>query len=311
MMKATRHFIESLYASIQRLTVRVSRIPVVGILARAALKDQKNMSKDMAASTAYFTFLSLFPMILGLFAIGGLLLKSEAAQARLSSFVADLLPTTSDFVMRNIESLVQMRGAVGMFSILVLMWSASKMVAAISRGINYALGFKRPYSRYLSPLRNFGLTLSVSVLVFMTIAIAPIIGVLDELELGIFSARWNAFFGLVSGYATGFAVSAFLLSAMYLLIPYQRLTLRELAPGILTATVVIELGKGMFSYYVTNVSPYDAVYGSISSMIALLIWLYFSARVLLYGTELIAVLRESSNQQAGGESHPKDVETSQ
>ena len=98
---------------------------------------------------------------------------------------------------------------------------------------------------------------------------------------------------------------------MYLLIPFQRLTLRELAPGILIATVVIELGKGLFSYYVSNVSPYDAIYGSISSIIALVVWLYFSARVLLYGTELIAVLRESPNLQADSKNSTEDVETNQ
>jgi len=82
-----------------------------------------------------------------------------------------------------------------------------------------------------------------------------------------------------------------LITAVYLLVPFKRLTLREIVPGVLLATFAIELGKELFSIYITQISPLQPVYGSVSTVIATLIWLYFSARVLLYGGELIAVLR--------------------
>jgi len=62
--------------------------------------------------------------------------------------------------------------------------------------------------------------------------------------------------------------------------------------------LLIELGKELFVLYVGNVSRYDAVYGSLSSIIVLLIWLYFSARVILYGTEVIGVCRAQRKQKA-------------
>ena len=60
-------------------------------------------------------------------------------------------------------------------------------------------------------------------------------------------------------------------------------------------TIAIELGKELYSVYVTQISPLQPVYGSVSTVIATLIWLYFSARVILYGSELIAVLRIRSD----------------
>ncbi len=294
--KYNKFSLDTLSAGIRKLTDKACRLPVAGVLIRAALKSPKDLSKDMSASIAYFTFLSIFPLILGLFALGGFFLKSAELQASLNNFLSQVLPASSEFVTRNIDALIRLRGTMGITSIIVLMWSASKMVGALSRGINKALGFKRPYAVYLSRLRNFGLTLTVSLLVFVTIALAPLVDVFTELKLASVGSRWNTVIDLVTGHAAGFAVSAILMSAIYLLIPFQRLRWKELAPGILVATCVIEIGKELFVVYVSKVSSYDTIYGSVSSIIVLLIWLYFSARVVLYGTEVIAVYRESRSQ---------------
>ena len=60
-------------------------------------------------------------------------------------------------------------------------------------------------------------------------------------------------------------------------------------PGTLVASLLFDLGRRGFVLYVGNASRFDAVYGSLTSIIVLLIWLYFSARFLLYGSEVIAV----------------------
>mgnify|MGYP000482367554 FL=1 len=69
------------------------------------------------------------------------------------------------------------------------------------------------------------------------------------------------------------ASTAALVLVTYLLVPFERPSWRQVWPGMLTATVLIELGKKVFVYYVENVSRLDAVYGSISTVIVLLLWL--------------------------------------
>jgi membrane protein len=292
-LKYKKYSLESLSVGARHHAEKASKLPVIGTLICAAQKSRKDLSKDMSASIAYFTFLSMFPLILGLFALSGFFLKSAEVEASLNNLLIQLLPASSEFITRNIDSLIRLRGTMGIASIIVLMWSASKMVGAFSRGINKALGFKRPYAVYMSSLRNFALTLAVSLLVFVTIALAPLVDVLDELQLAWVGSRWNAVIDLVTGHLASFAISATMISAVYLLLPFKRLRWKELAPGILVSACIIELGKKFFVVYVSNVSPYDAVYGSVSSIIVLLIWLYFSAYVILYGSEVIAVYREA------------------
>jgi len=287
----------SLSATAKTFVDNACEVPVVGILVRAGLKGQQDSAKDMAASVAFFSFLSLFPLILGLISIGGYFLESADVQAKLHEFIINVFPVSSDFVTVNIDSLVRLRGAASIASLVVLMWSASKMVGALSRGINKALDIKRPYAFYLSKLRNFGLTFTVSIVVFGTIALAPAVEILAELDLGFDGTRWNAFFELVAGHVAGFAITFIMLGIIYTLIPFEQLKWKELLPGLVVATCVIELGKGLFAFYYGNVSSYDLIYGSVSSIIVLLLWLYFCARVVLYGTEVIYVYRQSHQQE--------------
>jgi membrane protein len=202
-----------------------------------------------------------------------------------------VLPVSAEFVTRNIESLVRIRGAAGVTSVIVLMWSASKMVGALSRAINHALGMQRNYAIYLSSLRYLALTLVVAMLVLLTLAVAPAAELLSELKLDLLGKRWTTALNVIANRTVGLLVTGMLVGAVYTLIPYQRLQWRELLPGLLVSVFLIELGKSLFVWYVEKAANYSAVYGSVSSIIVLLIWLYFSARVVLFGAEVISVGR--------------------
>ncbi len=266
--------------------------PYVGVLVRASDRGFADQGRDAAASIAYYTLLSLFPLILGLISIGGFFLKSEEIQLRVNELIVELLPVSSDLVTQNIDSLVRIRGAAGITSIIVLMWSASKMVGALSRAINRALGLKRTFAIYLSSLRYFVLTVVVALLIFVTMAVAPAIELLSGMQLDLIGTRWNALLDVIASSAAGLLMTAALIGAVYTLVPYQQLPWRDLLPGLLVAAVSIEIGKSVFVWYIETATNYSTVYGSVSSIIVLLIWLYFAARVVLFGAEVIAVNRE-------------------
>ena len=182
----------------------------------------------------------------------------------------------------------------------MLMWSASKMVGSLSRGINNALGLKRPYAFYLSRLRNFMLTITVSVVVFAAITVAPAIEILSGFDFSFAGERWNAFFKLFASGVTGFSISFAMVAIVYTLVPFERLPLKLMLPGIVVAATAIEIGKVLFGYYYGSVSSNHLIYGSVSSVIVLLLWLYFCGRSILYGTQVICVYSQSSRQQPAG-----------
>lgn len=269
-----------------RLKEAANSLPVVGILVQAALRGARDHAKDKAASIAFFSFLSLFPLLLGMIALAGSVLKSEQLRHQVVDWVIEFFPVGADFVTQNIESLVRLRGAAGLASVLVLFWSAKKMVGAISRGINSALGQKREHAFYLSSLRNFGLTVTISLLMFASTAISPLADLFSGLEFKFLGQRWHDLINVIGGQLISLASTGLMIACTYLLAPYKRPNWRDIWPGLLTATLLIEVGKKLFVFYVDNISSMDALYGSISSIIALMLWLYYFGRVLLYGAEV-------------------------
>jgi membrane protein len=287
----------SLSSYFAQLKQTACNIPLLGILVRAGLRGSKGNIKDSAAGIAYFCFLSLFPLILGLIALASSVLKSERLRQLVLVWIEEFFPVGSDYVMQNIESMVRLRGAASLASVVVLFWSAKKMVGAISRGINSTLEQKRDYAVVLSPLRNFGLVVVITVLMFTTIAISPLADVISTLELDFLGQGWRNFINLIGGHAVSAVSTGAMIACTYFLTPYHRPTWKETWRGLLTATILVELGKKVFVLYVDNSSSLSAIYGSISTTIVLMLWLYFFARVLLFGAEVNFVYNHQNENQ--------------
>jgi len=286
----------SLSVKLSQLKKTACETPVLGILVRAGIEGARGHVKDMAASIAFFSILSLFPLLLGMTALASSVLKSAHIQHQVTVWVEEFFPIGAEFINQSIESLVRLRGAAGLFSVLVLFWSAKKMVGAISRGINAALQQKRGHASYLSPLRNFGLVIVVSLLMFGTTAISPLADLVSGLELGFLGEDWGDLINVIGGHMTSLVSTGVLIGFTYILMPYHRPGWREIWPGLLTATILIEVGKKIFVYYIDHISSMDALYGSISSIIVLMLWLYFFSRILLYGAEVNFVCGDSDGQ---------------
>jgi len=278
--------------SFESLTAPASELPVVGVFVRALVKSQHDHSKDMAASIAYFSFFSIFPFLLGVIAVGSFFVDLEVLGSRLDQLLANALPGSAGFVRDNVEALVRLRGAAGAAGVAGLFWSASKMAGAVSRGINRALETKRTHAVYLSPLRNFAMTVAISILLFLAISVSTALELVAQSELG---EQLALFWTFAGGHATSYVFVFVIMMLLYALVPYEKLPWTEILPAALFAALLFEVGKAGFVLYLDNVAHLEAVYGSVSSIIVLLLWLYFSARVVLLGSELIAVRREETS----------------
>jgi membrane protein len=133
------------------------------------------------------------------------------------------------------------------------------------------------------------MAITVSALLFLAMAIPTAMEFLSQLDLGRFV---NNLLGFAGGHVTSTVFVFAILCLLYRFVPYERQSWRDVVPGAVFAALLLELGKTGFVFYIDNVAHLEAVYGSVYSIIVLLLWLYFAARVLLLGSELIAVRRE-------------------
>ncbi len=278
--------------SLESLIEALSRLPVVGLVVRAALKARGDNAKDMAASIAFFTFFSLFPLLLGVIAGASVFLEEAEIQRRLGEMLANTLPGSTTFVSGNVEAVFRLRGAAGAASIVGLVWSASKMSGALSRGINQALGLKRKHPSYFAPARQFLLTLVGALLLVVALSVSTTVSLLARFKVGVPGNTFEQVVTFANGHFTGVLTIFVALMWLYRVVPYESPPWRDTLIGAAIAALFVELGKTVFVVYISGIADFEAVYGSLSSVIVLMLWLYIAAHIILLGSEVIAVSRD-------------------
>ncbi|GGV73229.1 hypothetical protein GCM10010277_86870 [Streptomyces longisporoflavus] len=265
----------------------------VNAVKRTAREFKEDNLTDWAAALTYYGVLAIFPALLALVSILGVLGPDtiDSLIKNLSSIapgsVRDLLTTV----------LEQMKGGQGkaLFALIVgivlALWAASGYVAAFMRASNivYDIGEGRPIWKTL-PVR-FGVTAAVVVLLALTAVGVVFTGTLAKkagsvLGLGdtavtVWSiAKWPVMIILV----------VVIVMLLYWAAPNVKRHIRRVLPGGVLAVVIWLVASALFGLYVANFSSYNKTYGAFATPIVALIWLWLTNIAILLGLEFNAEL---------------------
>lgn len=254
--------------------------------------------QDLAATIAFWAFFSIFPLLIGILALTGHFLQSAELQARVLEALAEFLPGSAPLVEENIEAVMNRRGTLSWIAIVGLLWSAGRGFGAITRAINQTLGAERKYTFLVSAARHFLMAVALSVMVTAAIGIPVVLeivlepSVLAKLGLGELSLP------RLQGWALSFVIMFLVFALIYRLAPYVPVGWRDVLPGALLAAVAFELGKAAFVLYLDRFAHFESVYGPLTSIIVLLLWLYVSALILILGAEYNIARRQAKEAVA-------------
>lgn len=242
--------------------------------------SKKNISA-FSASTAFFMFLSLIPMLIMLCTI---IPFTPLTEENLLAAVTNLTPDTFDPLLSSIISEVYDKSA-GILSIAAVatIWSAGKGVLALIRGLNAIDGVEENRNYFL--LRTVAcfytlifmviLILSLFLMVFGNVIVDFILHDIPQIQT-LFQALMHFRFLLV------WVVLTILFTFIYSFVPNKKMKIRSQIPGAAFAAVVWGVFSWGFSVYVEN---YDGVttYGSLSIIILIMLWLYFCINIIMTG----------------------------
>jgi membrane protein len=244
----------------------------------------------VAAGVAFFSLLAIFPLITACLSIYGYFADPSQVQGLLRNVNSVLPQDAWEILNRQITAVISAPGgklglgiAVGL---LIALWSAGAGIRAIMRAMNIAYGERE--TRNLATFYALAASMTLSMIVFVWIALAVIIGVPAILHLlkldgavAIFS-RFLPWVLLVSMF--GFAAGV-----LYRFGPSRRpAKKRWVFPGIVFTTVTWLLISFGFSKFVAAFGNYNAIYGSLSAVIILLIWFWLTAYTVIVGAEINA-----------------------
>lgn len=266
----------------------------------------------IAAGIGFYGLLAIFPGLVALMAIAGLVLDPEMVVRQLEG-LSRFLPQEAAGII--IDQAVAVTGSQGgglglaaILGVLVALYSASKGVTSLMEGLNVAFEVeeKRGYVKYY--LTVFALTIGVIVgflLIVALLAVLPaVLGVLPLGGLGETLAqvlRWPVVVAVV---IVGLAI-------LYRFGPSRgSVPWRWITPGAVAATVLWLAGSVAFTIYVANFGSYNETFGALGGVIVLLTWLWLSAYIIMMGAELDSEI-ERQDKLPGGRATPAEAAEAQ
>ncbi len=257
------------------------------VLRRAVTGFMLHDGLQYAGSMAYFAILSIFQLlVLGVVGFSFFLGQGGARDFVLQQIQATT-PLDADTIGGVIEKIIEARGGVGIVGLVLLLWGALGVFAALSRGVSRAFAVAQPRPFVQDKLLGLLLVAITGVLAVAAVLIGFVAGVIQEMTADVVGAVPG---GEVALYLIGLLLPLvlvfFALLLLYRVVPNRPVSLREVWPGALVATVLWGILRFGFTYYATRIAHYDSAFGPISTAISLLVFLYFASIVLLFGAEV-------------------------
>jgi membrane protein len=280
-----------------------------GTLKRTVREFKEDNLTDWAAALTYYGILAIFPALLALVSVLGLI-GNSVTQSLIDNLGTVAPGPAKDILTSAIQNLQKNQGAAGIMFVVGLalaLWSASGYVAAFMRASNaiYDVGEGRPIwktapTRFLTTLVLLLMLAAVAVAVTFTGPLAKqagnVIGVGSSAVQVWDIAKWPVILAVV---ITMFAI-------LYWAAPnVKHPKFRWISPGGVVGLVLWIAASAAFAFYVASFASYNKTYGALGGVIVFLTWLWISNIAILLGAEFNAELERSRQIEAG---HPEDRE---
>jgi membrane protein len=256
---------------------------------------------DRAAALSYFFVFALFPMLLVLTTLFGLVPGSPLVD-HFMSYLAGTLPPDAFSMVSRVLAEVQRGAHGGLLSLGAVgaLWAASSGMSSIMTALDAVWGVPESRSWWKRRLLALGLTGGFALFIvtgLLLLVLGPEIaaGVAQAVGLGeAFTTTWN-----VLRWPVAVALVLVGVGLIYALAPASRPRWRGVTPGSVVAVAGWLAAAAGLRLYVARLADYNATYGSIGGAILLLFWLYLTALVLLVGAEIDAEIAHARHAPAG------------
>jgi membrane protein len=275
----------------------------MGVLKRTFKEFKNDNLTDWAAALTYYAVLAIFPAIIALVSIIGLIGPS-ATQPLLDNLGALAPGPANDILSGAVKEVANGRGSAGLafvLGIVLALWSASGYVGAFARASNaiYEVGEGRPFWK-LRPIQLAVTTIMVLLLAVCAIAVV-VTGPIAK-QLGDVVGAGSA--AVIAWDIAKWPVIALVVITMFSILYYAAPNVKQpgfhwITPGGVVALLVWLIASAAFAVYAASFSSYNKTYGALGGVVAFLVWLWISNLAVLLGAELNAELERGRELQAG------------
>jgi membrane protein len=268
---------------------------VLSILKDAIQRFGEARASQAAAGMAYYALFSLFPLLLFLVAAGSFVLDSEQAYQQAVGLVTEAVPISRELIESNFQQVLRLRGPVGIVGLIGSLWSASGFFTTLAYQINRAWPEADARHFLARRLVALGMVGSLAALLALSLVSSAALNLLPRLQVplgGGVSVYETPLWAVLSN-VVPWLLTVFLFLGLYLWVPNTPVKRSAALGGALVAAVAWEVASNAFAWYLgSRLARYQVVYGSLGAVVALMLWIYISSWIILFGAHLSAAIAQ-------------------
>ncbi|MGC1404851.1 MAG: YihY/virulence factor BrkB family protein [Thermodesulfobacteriota bacterium] len=263
-----------------------------GLLWQALKKFNEDNGFFLSSGVAFNILITLFPFILLLLGlVGTYLYNDQEVLNHIRAYFRDVAPTVDPKITGNLMDLIQKRRIVGILGFIGLLWTSTWVFSSFRTALNIVFRAKKGQGMIRGIIVDLLMIVLVGILLLVSMILSPVV---------IFLQGYRGWIPMAIGptiqwilkYLLPFFLTYCLLSLIYKIIPSNKIHIKSVLQAALFTGLLWELAKHLFAWYVVHLARYSVLYGSLSTLVIFVFWVYYSSAILILGGELAYFLEE-------------------
>ncbi len=248
---------------------------------------------NLSAAIAFYAILAIIPFLYLVVSIIGFFLGSGGqVLPRISAFITKLIPFISTMVLREVGRINLGSGFFAWFAVLFMLWSSTLIFDSIEFSLKRVFKVENVRPFWVSKIMSL-LFVPVAGLIFLllqtfNLVVDAFIGLNNHFSIAIVPLFLNNIF---LKYISPFLLTFLLLTALYAIVPPGKVFLRQSMIGGFLCAALLEVAKYAFRWSISHNPNYGLIYGSLNTIILMVLWIFYASAIFLFCAEIIAAYR--------------------
>jgi len=247
----------------------------------------------LSSGIAFNILMNLIPFIMLLLAlVGTYLYNDQEVLHHIRAYFRDVAPALDPKIMENLMDVIQNRQIVGILGFVGLLWFSTWVFSSLRIVLNIVFRVEKS----LGMLRGIGIDLLMILLagslLLVSMLLSSVVTFLQGYQGRIFVAIGPTIQWILK-YLLPFFLTYCMFVLIYKIIPNKRVHFTSALQAAFFASLLWELAKHLFGWYVVHLAAYSIFYGSFSTLVILVLWVYYSSTILVLGGEFAYFLEEN------------------
>ena len=249
----------------------------------------------LSSGIAFNILINLIPFIMLLLAlIGAYLYNDQEVLNHIRAYFRDVAPALDPKIMKNLMDIIQNRQIVGILGFVGLLWFSTWVFGSLRTALNIVFQVEKSRGMLLGIGIDLLMILLAGILLLVTMILSSVVTFLQGYQ-GQIPVAIGPTIQWILKYLLPFFLTVGMFFLIYKIIPDKEVHFKSALQAALFTGSLWELAKHLFSWYVVHLVEYSIVYGSLSTLVIFVLWVYYSSTILILGGEFAYFLEEDQS----------------